>query len=224
MAGFFRALVVVVSILGAAAAIGGAPMAAYAASAAPATTGSDAAPTQDSQIQTLIDALKNDKTRAKLVEALEKANAAGVPPASASPTPSEGVASFGRQIAEFTQSAAQDGARSVVRFVDQLTAAPRRLSALGPDQIDLFATAVRDVVLSIIATYFIYFVLRRLAIRLYRRIGVHAKKSGFLRTVFLIVFSVIVDACVVVAAWAAGYLITLTVFGQFGSVGIRQSL
>ena len=181
----------------------------------------------DPQIQALIDAIKNDKTRQKLIDALEKANGAAAPATAkkaAASAQEEGVASFGRQIAEFTQSIAQGAAQSAQVFVGQLALAPKRLSALGPDQLHVLLLAVRDVALSLVATYVIYFVLRWIAVGLFRRIGVHAENAGFFRRAFLVIASAAIDAGVVALAWAGGYLVTLFVFGQFGEVGIRQSL
>lgn len=179
---------------------------------------------KDTQLQSLIDALRNDETRTKLLDALEKANAPAAGSAVPEPAPSEDVASFGRRIAEFTQGAAQDAAQSVQRFTLQLAAIPGRLSALGPDQMDVFVQAMWDVALAIIATYAVFLLLRWASLGLFQRIGRVAKESGILRRIFLILLSALIDAAVVILAWGIGYLITLTAFGQFGIVGLRQSL
>jgi len=195
--------------------------------AAPASATQASSTAKDPQIQTLIDAIKNDKTRQELIDALEKTNAtpaqaAGQKVHAAAET--QGVSSFGRQIAEFTQSIAQSAAGSAKAFADQLAAAPQRLTALGPGEIHVLLLAVRDVALSIVTTYAIFLILRYFSIMLFRRIGGRAHDVGVFRKIFLIVVSALIDAGVVVLAWAAGYLITLTVFGQFGQIGIRQSL
>ena len=202
--------------------------AATTAPAAPEATSEQgqAASQQDKQIQAVVDAIKNDKTRQKLIDALEKVGAPAKPSKKAAEEAAvdQGIASFGRRIAEFTQSIAQGAAHSAQAFVGQLGSAPARLSALGPDQMRVLAIAVRDVALSIVATYLIYFALRWLAVRLFRRIGGFAEDAGFFRRAFLVVVSAAIDAAVVALAWAAGYLVTLFVFGHFGEVGIRQSL
>ena len=193
------------------------------AQAAPAAAAQKAAP-QDQQIQAVIDAIKNDKTRQKLIDALEKANAAAAPASGKEAQQGQGVASVGRRIAEFTQSIAQGAAHSAEAFVGQLALAPTRLSALEPGQMHVLLVAMRDVALSIVATYLIYFGLRWLAVRLFRRIGDYAENAGFFRRAFLVIVSAAIDAAVVALAWAAGYLVTLFFFGPFGVVGIRQSL
>ncbi|MGN6549828.1 MAG: mechanosensitive ion channel domain-containing protein [Pararhizobium sp.] len=204
------------------------PVSAFAAPAAvvakaPATSSDSAGNDDQKQIQALIDAISNDATRAKLIDALKKTTAEPAPPAP-TPAPDEDVSSVGRRIAEFTQSVAQNTATSAKAFAAQLAAAPARLSALGPDQMDVVIQAVWDVALAIVTTYAIFLVLRWLSIGLFKRMGRYAHDHGVLRKIFLILVSALIDVAVVLLAWTAGYLITLTAFGQFGTIGLRQSL
>lgn len=205
-----------------------APVSAFAAPAAvvakaPATSSDSAGNDDQKQIQALIDAISNDATRAKLIDALKKTT---VEPAAEAPAPAPGedVSSFGRRIAEFTQSAAERAASSTEVFAAQIAAAPARLSALGPDQMDVVVQAVWDVALAIATTYAIFLVLRWFSLGLFKRMGRYAHDHGLLRRIVLIIISALIDAGVVLLAWTAGYLITLTAFGQFGTIGLRQSL
>jgi small-conductance mechanosensitive channel len=184
----------------------------------------DAGKSQDPQLKALIDALRNDETRTKLLDALEKANSPAAETPEANRPPSEDVSSVGRRIAEFTQSVAENAAQSSKEFALQLASIPQRFAALGPDQIDVLMQAVWDVALAIVTTYVIFLLLRWAVLGLFRRIGRRAAESGVLRRILLIIVSAAIDAGVVLLAWAGGYLITLTAFGDFGTVGLRQSL
>ena len=67
-------------------------------------------------------------------------------------------------------------------------------------------------------------VLRYLARGLYARMGRTAEHVGLFRSIGLFLGSNLLDAFIVVVAWAAGYLITILAVGEVGQIGIRQSM
>ncbi len=66
--------------------------------------------------------------------------------------------------------------------------------------------------------------LRTLAKRFYARLGRRAERAGFFRTVSLFLVSNVTDLLIVLLAWTLGYLVTILAVGEFGSIGIRQSM
>ncbi|WP_181408054.1 mechanosensitive ion channel domain-containing protein [Pararhizobium mangrovi] len=197
-----------------------------------AQSGAGTASGQDGQIQALIDAIKNDATRKKLIDALEKANASDQASTTTGKKADQAreaveeqdVSSAGRRVAEFTQAIAHRAVLSLTRLGRQAAALPQRLTAFGPGDMSILMRAVRDVGLAILTTYAIFLILRVIAKRIYRRLGGQASNTSVGRMIFLVALSLVIDVVVVLLAWAAGYAITALAFGDFGVVGIRQSL
>ena len=183
--------------------------------------------TTAAQARALVDVLRDEAAREALVAELERL-AGEAPPEEALEETAEdepAALSLGRQIALATQGAAEAVAGSASELWRQISAMPRTLSAL--DQVverDVVLDALEDLVLVVLATYAALLILRAFAKRLYASMGRVAEEAGPARTVLLAVLSVGIDAAVVALAWAAGYAITLSLFGEFGSIGIRQTL
>ena len=178
--------------------------------------------------QALIEVLRDDEARAALIAELERLaatapEAAADAPAAAEP-PAEEEPSFSRQLAETTKSTAEAVAARAETLYRQLSAAPRTFSALGDADFAVLGGALRNLALTIIATYAVFLLLRLAAHRLYYAMGRAAAEAGLWRTLLLLIGSTVADGIVVVIAWAAGYAIALTVFGEFGQVALLQTL
>lgn len=195
--------------------------------AEPAVTTEETTQAASPDLQLLIEALRNDESRNRLLEELE-AVAGEVEPGPVE-TIDEALfgtseTSLGRRIAETTRFFAENAAESAAAFANQLSAAPRMFSALDADQIDVLWQALRDLALVIVATYAIFVALRSFAKGYYRSMGIKSASATLLQRIVFIVVSALLDVLVVVVAWAAGYIIALTVFGEMGTIGLRQTL
>ena len=180
----------------------------------------------------LVDILKDDAAREALIAELETL-AQGEESASDTATDESAAAkedakddlSLGRRIALLTQETAQSIADGASRLGDRLMELPQTFAALdGAQNAGVLLSALRDLALVIVATYAVFILLRRLARPLYRRMGERASDAGPTRTFVLIAGSTVIDALIVIAAWAAGYAIALLFFGEYGRIGIRQTL
>ncbi len=199
------------------------------------------------EAQLLADMLRDQATRAALIAQLEKiAKQAETPQSettaesesSAESTPSETSESSAKpestapieptsivlKIAKFTQEAAEIIAEEAAAFWQGLLKAPARFSALGSLDAEVLTNAFWDLALVIAVTLVVFLGLRILARGLDRTLGQLASETGFLKTGFLIVASIAVDALVVALAWASGYLLILMAFGTYGSIEVRQTL
>jgi small conductance mechanosensitive channel len=132
--------------------------------------------------------------------------------------------SLGRQIAETTQAVAQDIASNLKVFWARLQNAPRTFSGLSGAELDVLLETLLDVAVVLATTVGFVTVLRALAKPLYRRMGNTAAESGLVGKALLISGSILIDAAVVILAWAVGYAVAVALFGEFGTIRIRQAL
>ena len=191
------------------------------------------------QTAAVAELLRNDTAREALIAELERlaAERAGSPgaepaangaPAGAAggAGPGAGAAeiSFGRRVAQETQGVAELVAARAIAFWDQLGRATGIFSGLGAFEADLLLEALADLALVIAATVGLFLVLRLLAMRIYRWMGRKSLPMGVLGTSVIIIAGIVVDAAVVLLAWAGGYALAILVFGELGEIGIRQTL
>ncbi|SCM69673.1 mechanosensitive ion channel domain-containing protein [Donghicola eburneus] len=206
------------------------------------TSASDTSSSQSAETDKLIDVLQNDSTRERLIEALREIDN------SDSSSDSEGSSdqsettiadeaaqtveditqaddvSFGRQIATFTKGLAEDLTAQSAQIWRQITFSVSTLTSLDSDDAsDLLAT-FKDLALVIVSTIAVFIVLRSFATSYYKRLGAKASDSLFLRSVGLFFLSGAIDVLIVLISWLAGYALALMVFGEFGEIGIRQTL
>lgn len=188
-----------------------------------ATEATEAAP---AELQTLIDALQNEESRNRLIEQLQAAADEATGPVEAVDEALMGTEqmSLGRRIADTTRFFAEGAAASVAEFWERLSAAPAIFAALDAAQMDVLTSTLVDLALVILATYAIFLVLRAGAKGLYRSMGHRTASAGLVQRIVFIVASAFVDAFVVILAWAAGYAIALLFFGEYGEIGLRQTL
>src|SRR6056297_3443006 len=190
---------------------------------------------QRTSVDLLLDVIEDDAARAELIERLR--GAGGVPPDAPGDviveTLSDGTAppedaSFGRRIALVTQQAAEDIVDWGTRFWGQLTRAPEVFGGLSGGEAGVLAEALQDLALVIAGTVVVFFVLRWLGKSLYANMSASARDGGVARTAVLFtasaVIDAVIDAVIVVLAWVAGYALAILALGEFGQIGIRQTL
>lgn len=202
------------------------PVSAQTAEGVPAAKTGDLPP---SVAKELADILKDDAARAALISQLERASEseeatasdANMAPQDAQPTQS---ISIGRQFAEITKSFAERAMETLTLARQQVSRTPNVFAALSGAEFGVMVDAFQSLALVILVTITVLFVLRFWAKRLYRSIGETTHDAGVVRTAAMLVVTTIMDAGVVLLAWAAGYVVTLTLLGEMGQIGIRQTL
>ncbi|WP_422072196.1 mechanosensitive ion channel domain-containing protein [Tranquillimonas rosea] len=203
-----------------------APFGAATAQTAEGTPSESEAP-EASPAQALIDILQDDSARTELIDELQRIAEDGAEEQLGSDTPltvPTEETSIGRQLAELTQEVAQTAAGQAASLWQTLTQAPDAFDGLDGSELGVLLEAFGDLLLAIVITVVLFIVLRRLAIPFYRRMGASADRSGLVRTVLIFIASAVIEVVVVVLAWAIGYAAILAVLGEFGQIGIRQSL
>jgi len=196
--------------------------------AAPTAEADEAAP---SSVDLLIEVLEDDTQRAELLEKLKAAGAGSdTTPDAIVETLETATAeepddlSFGRRIALVTQEVAEGVAGQLGAVWTQVTGASAVFDGLSGNETSVLLDALRELALVIIGTVLVFIVLRRIAKGIYARMGGRARDSGWIRTVGLFAVSSIMDALIVIVAWAAGYALAVLALGDFGTIGIRQTL
>ncbi|KNX41333.1 Moderate conductance mechanosensitive channel YbiO precursor [Roseovarius tolerans] len=186
---------------------------------------------QRTSVDLLLDVIEDDAARAELIERLRGADA--VPPDAPGDviveTLSDGTAppedaSFGRRIALVTQQAAEDVVGWGMRFWRQLTRAPEVFGGLSGGEAGVLVEALKDLALVIASTVVVFFALRWLGKSLYANMSASARDGGLARTAMLFTASAVIDAVIVILAWGAGYALAILALGEFGQIGIRQTL
>ena len=171
----------------------------------------------------LVDILRDDAAREELIRQLEasaaQADPAAIPPA-AEPEPQ---ISLPRQIAEHTRATAE-GATAIL--FDIASAGGQILSAFTGDT-PINWTELTEAFTALIlvgaVTLALFFLLRAIAARLYTAMGARADKSRLFVALSIIVGSSLIDALLIVIAWAGGYAFALFI-GEPGAMDFRQSL
>ncbi|MGP1357078.1 mechanosensitive ion channel domain-containing protein [Roseicyclus sp.] len=166
----------------------------------------------------LAEILRDEASREALIAELERAAT------EAEPVPEAAPLSVTRQIATVTQGAVQGLMEGAVAFWTALARAPDALDDFGAREAGILFDALRDLLLVIGSTVVAFLVLRALARIVYASMGRRARAGGALRRWLIVLASGLVDAGVVILAWAIGYGLAATVIGQFGEIAIRQSL
>ncbi|WP_417728827.1 mechanosensitive ion channel domain-containing protein [Roseovarius sp.] len=196
---------------------------------------SRAAPSDTSAQQTSVDLLigviENEATRTELIDRLR---AVGVSDTATlgeevSATLTQGEApsedlSLGRRVALITQAAAEDIAGWTARLSREIARAPEVFDGLSGGEASVLLDALAELALVIASTVAAFFVLRGLGKSLYARMSASARDGGMARAVMLFIMSAVIDGLIVLVAWAAGYVLVILALGEFGQIGIRQTL
>ena len=209
------------------------PLQAFAQGATPAAQSTPEQPADKSSLDLLLDVIQDDSARAKLIEQLRAAGADNkaspdtlvdnLAKSTETAPPPENI-SFGRRIAIITQEVAEGLADSVGGVFGQVANAPSIFDGLSGDELSVLFEALKELAAVIFATVVVFLILRRVGKLIYTRMGRSAADSGPARTVALYVASAVIDILNVVLAWAAGYAIATLALGNFGQIGIRQTL
>lgn len=182
------------------------------------------AETTDDGLKALLEILKDDAARAKLIEELEVAAA---PAAEGATTEIESAGehlSLSRRIALVTQEFGQEAAARVGGLWTDLSSGQSAFSGLSGDELGILLKALPELLVVIVITVSVFLALRTLAKRFYSRLGRSAERTGFFHTVFLFLVSSTLDLFIVLLAWTLGYVATILAVGEFGTIGIRQSM
>ncbi|NNE88909.1 MAG: mechanosensitive ion channel [Silicimonas sp.] len=174
----------------------------------------------ESTVTKLLDVLKDDAARAELIQQLE---ALTIEP-EASDALSEDVLSIGRRIALVTQNVVQSTAQNAAEFAESLTNADSAFSGLRGDELAVLWAALPNLLVVIVITVAVFLILRRIAVPWFRRLGERAKTATLWDRISMFIGSNMVDALIVIIAWAIGYAVTVLVIGEFGQINIRQSM
>ena len=192
-------------------------------SAAPAyaqAAASDTAAENSEVLTPLLDVLRDDTARERLVQQLEELTR----PQEAAGAETKDPVSLGRRIAVVTQSAAHGVAETLAGAWETLGHFGQVFDGLRGSELQVIWDAFGELLLVIVLTVAIFLVLRRFTIPIYRAMGSRAEDAGPVRTLMLFLGSLAIDSAVVILAWAIGYAITTLLVGQFGQIGIRQTL
>ena len=191
----------------------------------------DPAGAAQSSVDTLIKVIEDDKARADLIDRLNAAGAMQAPPPGnaaakrrAQDTARSPDLSFGRRVALETQESAQNITDWATGFWRQLSRAPAVFDGLSGGEAGVLFAALSDLALVIAGTVAVFLLLRWLGKSLYARMSASARDGGVARAAMLFITSAVMDALIVVLAWAAGYALATLALGEFGQIGIRQTL
>lgn len=187
----------------------------------------------NNQINTLIEALTDETTRAALIDALRATESNGSDStdsgaADAEALEAEVVAApmtLARQVAELSQSVAEATADGVTQFLNAVQNLPSTFAnAESAINADLVRESFGKLVFTIIVTYAAYLTLRVISRNLDRRLSNRATTMGWTGTIMLATLSMALDLTVVALAWAAGYGLVLAFSGTAGQIELIQSL
>ncbi|MGI3170255.1 mechanosensitive ion channel domain-containing protein [Pseudooceanicola sp. C21-150M6] len=186
-----------------------------------------------SSLELLLDVIEDDTARAQLIDELRAAGAEAAPTddqvvetvaeAAGTVAPAEDI-SFGRRIALITQGIAEEAAAKVERLWSQLSQSSGVFDGLSGSELSVLLDAAKELALVIAATVIVFMALRRIGKTIYARMGASARDGGVMRTIALYLASALIDTLNVLLAWAAGYAIATLLLGNFGQIGIRQTL
>ncbi len=190
-----------------------------------ATTGEASA--DPAPLAALLDVLRDETARATLIAELEQSLTPAEGASDQEPvidTPATETVSIARRIALVTQRAGEETVATLTEFWQALSTGGTVFSGLNSADIRILLNAIPGLLAVIAITFAIFIVLRHFAKGLYARMGRKAENAGVINSIALFVGSNVADALIVIVAWAAGYAITILAVGEFGQIGIRQSM
>ena len=183
-------------------------------------------PNNEKHYSALADTLENEQSREKLIAELrELANAAEAMNEDATSEELVDEPTFARQIANTTQSVAQ-------QIVSTVETGFSAVAAIGSDKAGTFdwQTMLDEsffLLVVIASTLLMFYVLRSLARHAFRRANDWAEAEGDypeIRKFSAILLAAVVDLMTVVLAWVAGYAVALFAIGSNGEMNVSQSL
>lgn len=211
---------------------------------APADATAATADTAAGDARALVEILRNDQTREALISELERVAGGGAqaPPADAASETAAADAAAGsataesiadtleeedfsltRELAAASQQIAENVAERVAQAYDSVRNSLTMMQGISDRDITILTDALETLALTIIVTVGIFLVLRTLAKYAFRRLGEKAEQGHILSKLFYIALTTLIDALVVLSAWALGYLIAVLA-GRYGAIEVRQTL
>ena len=183
-------------------------------------------PNNEKHYSALADTLENEQSREKLIAELrELAQAAEEMDGEATAEELVDEPTFARQIANTTQSIAQ-------QIVSTVETGFSAVAAIGSDEAGTFdLQKLLDesffLLVVIASTLLMFYVLRSLARHAFHRANDWAEAEGDypeIRKFSAILLAAVVDLMTVVLAWVAGYAVALFAIGSNGEMNVSQSL
>lgn len=196
----------------------------------PEATGEATAVEEAAPLAALLEVLRDDAARDALIAELERVDATTGDPLDGLEAAAEEVQeverrpSIGARVAQLTQQIAEGMAEQGQQVIASLSGGGTLLGGLRSLDLPVLWETFRSLLLVIAITVAVWLLLRALFKPVYRRMGERAREATFLRTLFIFAASTLLDAAVVVVAWALGYVISLMVLGDTGQIGFRQAL
>ncbi|WP_196260001.1 mechanosensitive ion channel domain-containing protein [Pelagibacterium limicola] len=178
----------------------------------------------DAALARLIEVLRDDEARQRLIAELERAADTAEAGNGAAPQSVIELRSVGGQIADFTQWAAESTGRSLSELGRQILAAPTIFSALSVQDLRLVGTLAVDLLALVVITYGGYYGLRYLTGNFRRRIKGTVGEDSVLGKLIVLAITLVLDLGAAVLPWALGYIVALSVLGDPGDISFAHSL
>lgn len=171
----------------------------------------------------LIEILRDETAREEVIRQLQtsaESPAIATPETEADPAPQMSLA---RQIAEFTRAGAEGATTQLFEVVGTVTTAVSALSEL--DRLDWteLSSAVSALLLVAAVTLGLFFTLRMLGNLIFKAMAATRADRHWMLSLALITGSSLIDALIILLAWAGGYAFALYI-GDAGGMDFRQSL
>ncbi|MFK8042967.1 mechanosensitive ion channel domain-containing protein [Congregibacter sp.] len=180
--------------------------------------------TDSSALKSLLDVLKDDTARSKLIEELEATTIRAAEQMATVSEPAVEAVSLGRRIALITQEISEDAVATLSGLWTSISSGQNVFSGLSGEEFSILLKAMPDLLLVIVISVSVLLVLRNLAKRFYARLGRRAEQASLFRLVSLFLASNITALFIVLLAWALGYLVAILAVGEYGSIGIGQTM
>ncbi len=136
----------------------------------------------------------------------------------------KGVASLGGRIALITQDIAQTSASRAIAAWQSVQGAGSVFDGFQGGELSVLLDAGRTLLLVLVLTVAIFLALRAVCIPLFKRMGKRASNGSLVGRTLRFVLSLVIDAAIVLVAWAIGYSVTTLLLGEFGQIGLLQTL
>ncbi|KMK65636.1 mechanosensitive ion channel domain-containing protein [Puniceibacterium sp. IMCC21224] len=185
------------------------------------------APAADDPLAPLLDVLRDDVARARLIAELEKTVPADADPTAESAAAAEAAPaqlSFGGRVALLTQGIVESTVAEATQVIAAFGQTGSVFSGLHGNELPVLFDAFKSLLLVIAITVAVFLTLRTMAIPLFRSLGQRASARGLSAKVGLFIASVLIDLMIVLVAWAIGYGVTTFALGEFGQIDLRQTL
>ncbi|HWL83345.1 MAG TPA: mechanosensitive ion channel domain-containing protein [Roseomonas sp.] len=187
---------------------------------AQAPTAPPAAAPSDASLQELVRVLEDDTARAALIARLRAAEGANAPAAALPQEPEPTVA---RQLAEYSQSVAEQGATMLRRVVEAGHGLVQLVSEAAQADRDVFWSGAFRIGLLILVVGGLFALLRAAAAPLLNNLGRRAQGRSRVFRLALQPIVLLIEAATVLLAWGGGYLFALS-YGVTGAIAVHQTL